>query len=250
MTRLLISTAFAGLMVFGGAAWAQGQDDHRDRGRPGQAAPAAQPAAPAAQAPAARGAGPGNAMRGPSSDNAQRARPTGGAGPANAMRGPSSDNAQRARVNGGPGPSNAMRGASSNGGASNNEAPNNTTPNNTARGDDRRGGQASGNDRRGQNNANGGQRRDFSAYQRNFNAPRRFQASNYQRPRGWYSHRWSYGEILPSLFWASDYWLNDFNDYGLPPPPPGTVWVRDGEDALLIDRYSGEIIEVEYSVFY
>ena len=34
------------------------------------------------------------------------------------------------------------------------------------------------------------------------------------------------------------------------PPPPGTVWVRYGRDALLIDRYTGEVIQVEYSVFY
>ena len=30
----------------------------------------------------------------------------------------------------------------------------------------------------------------------------------------------------------------------------GAVWVRDGDDALLIDRYSGEVIEVEYGIFY
>jgi hypothetical protein len=34
------------------------------------------------------------------------------------------------------------------------------------------------------------------------------------------------------------------------PPPPGTVWVRDNTDALLIDRYTGEVIEVDYNVFY
>ena len=56
---------------------------------------------------------------------------------------------------------------------------------------------------------------------------------------GWYAQRWTYGQILPSLFWAQDYWLNDYNDFGLVPPPPGTVWVRDGNDALLIDQQSG-----------
>ena len=107
---------------------------------------------------------------------------------------------------------------------------------------------------RGPGNAmrgNPGQRRDFSSYQRNFNAPNHFHAaSGYRRPAGWYAQRWTYGQILPSLFWAQDYWLNDYNDFGLAPPPPGTVWVRDGNDAILIDRDSGEIIQVEYSVFY
>lgn len=98
---------------------------------------------------------------------------------------------------------------------------------------------------------NPGQRRDFSRYQRNFTAPNHFHApASYRRPQGWYAHRWTFGEILPSLFWAPDYWLSDYYDYGLTPPPPGTVWVRDGSDALLIDRDSGEIIQVAYSVFY
>jgi Ni/Co efflux regulator RcnB len=92
--------------------------------------------------------------------------------------------------------------------------------------------------------------RDFTAYQRNFNAPRRFHAPAYHQPRGWYARRWTYGQILPALFWTADFWLNDFGDYGLQPPPPGTVWVRDGADAILIDRFSGAIIQVDYGVFY
>ena len=91
---------------------------------------------------------------------------------------------------------------------------------------------------------------NFTAYHRAFNAPQHFHAPAYNRPAGWYAQRWTYGQILPSLFWAPDYWINDFNDFGLAPPPPGTVWVRDGSDALLIDRYSGEIIQVDYGVFY
>ena len=55
---------------------------------------------------------------------------------------------------------------------------------------------------------------------------------------------------LPVAFWARDYWLTDFNEYDLPPPPFGAVWVRVGDDALLIDQDSGEIIEVDYGVFY
>lgn len=116
----------------------------------------------------------------------------------------------------------------------------------------RPGGQNLGN-RPGGAVGNSGPRRDFASFRdfhRSFNAPRRFQAPAYRRPHGWYSHRWSFGEFLPSLFWAPSYWLNDYYRYGLPPPPYGAVWVRDGFDALLIDRDSGEIITVEYDVFY
>jgi Ni/Co efflux regulator RcnB len=91
---------------------------------------------------------------------------------------------------------------------------------------------------------------NFASVQRNFNSPHRFHASTYQRPRGWYARRWTFGETLPALFWTQNYWIGDYVDYGLMPPPPGTIWVRDGSDALLIDQGDGEIIEVAYSVFY
>jgi Ni/Co efflux regulator RcnB len=98
-----------------------------------------------------------------------------------------------------------------------------------------------------------GPRHDFSSfrdYHRNFHVSRRFQAPAYRRPAGWYEHRWGFGELLPAAFWARDYWLVDFAEYDLPPPPYGAVWVRVGGDALLIDEDSGEIITVAYDVFY
>jgi Ni/Co efflux regulator RcnB len=99
----------------------------------------------------------------------------------------------------------------------------------------------------------GGPRHDFSGfrdYHRNFQASRRFQVPFYRRPAGWYSHRWAFGEFLPAAFWARDYWLIDFEIYGLPPPPFGAVWVRVDHDALLVDEDTGEIITVAYDVFY
>jgi Ni/Co efflux regulator RcnB len=100
---------------------------------------------------------------------------------------------------------------------------------------------------------NAGPHHNFSGF-RDFhvslNASHRFHASGYRRPSGWYAHRWTFGEFLPTAFWARDYWLIDFADYDLPPPPYGAVWVRVADDALLIDQDSGEIITVEYGVFY
>ena len=99
----------------------------------------------------------------------------------------------------------------------------------------------------------GGPRRDYSGfrdYHRSFNSSRRYRAAPYRRPTGWYERRWTFGEFLPALFWSSTYWLNDFDYYELPPPPYGTVWVRNYNDALLVDRDTGEIISVRYGVFY
>jgi Ni/Co efflux regulator RcnB len=99
----------------------------------------------------------------------------------------------------------------------------------------------------------GGPRHDFSNFRdfhRSFNASRRFQAPSYRRPAGWYDHRWGFGEFLPTAFWARDYWLSDYSSYDLPPPPYGAVWVRVGNDALLVDEDSGEVITIEYGIFY
>jgi Ni/Co efflux regulator RcnB len=107
--------------------------------------------------------------------------------------------------------------------------------------------------RGGERRAYNGPRRDYSGfrdYHRGYNSSRRFRGPAYRRPAGWYDRRWSFGEFLPSLFWSSSYWLNDFDRYDLPPPPYGTVWVQNGRDALLVDRDTGEIISVRYGVFY
>jgi len=100
------------------------------------------------------------------------------------------------------------------------------------------------------NNLGRGHNNAFNALRRAFNAPRHFHAGNYRRPSGWYYRRWNYGDYLPALFFAQSYWLEDYADYNLTYPPPGTVWVRYGNDALLVDQDSGEVIQVVYGIFY
>jgi Ni/Co efflux regulator RcnB len=92
----------------------------------------------------------------------------------------------------------------------------------------------------------------FDALRRAFNAPRHYhyRGGSYHQPSGWRYQRWAIGAFLPSLYWSNSYWIGDYNDYGLDNPPPGTVWVRYGDDALLIDRDSGEVIQVIYGIFY
>ena len=62
--------------------------------------------------------------------------------------------------------------------------------------------------------------------------------------------RLSIGLILGSAFWGQNYWLNDPWQYRLPPAYPGTRWVRYYDDVLLIDVYSGEVIDVIYDFFW
>jgi len=234
MRKFVILAATVGLIGSAGLAMAQDHDrGGGPHGGPGGGAPHAGGAQPH----------PGPAMAGPRPQEhrdapAMRAAPA--SPPANAMRanerGERDNRGQHDNAMRGPGPNNApnnaMRGRD-NGPRPDFNRPGDNRPNNAMRGP--------------------GPRRDFSSarnFHQNFRSPRRFHAPAYRRPPGWYYQRWSFGQILPALFWAQQYWLNDYMAYDLPPPPPGAVWVRYGNDALLIDRYSGEIITVQYGVFY
>ena len=90
----------------------------------------------------------------------------------------------------------------------------------------------------------------FEIFRHTLRAPHRYHYGSYRRPSGWYYRNWGLGEILPALFFGRQYWLSDYYDFGLQPPPPGCVWVRYGDDALLIDRDTGEVIQVVRGVFY
>ena len=90
---------------------------------------------------------------------------------------------------------------------------------------------------------------DRGTYQHNFQAARSYKIGPYHRPAGWVSHQWGYGEILPRAYWGSQYLLADYWLFSLEVPPSGYEWVRDGNDALLVNTDSGEILQVEYGVF-
>ena len=81
-------------------------------------------------------------------------------------------------------------------------------------------------------------------------ASHRYRAGAYRPPQGYTYRRWAYGQRLPGAYYARNFWISNFLAYSLFAPPPGLVWVRYGPDALLIDQYTGEIIQVRYGVFY
>ena len=90
---------------------------------------------------------------------------------------------------------------------------------------------------------------DSHTYQRNVTAPRRFHWHSYQRPHGWYDHRWVFGDIMPRFFWAQNYWITDWWAFDLMPPPYGYEWVQYGDDALLVNTDTGQVLTVEYNLF-
>ena len=81
-------------------------------------------------------------------------------------------------------------------------------------------------------------------------APRVSRHGDYRAPQGYQARHWSYGGRLPRSYFVRDYWITDFLMFGLFAPPPDLIWVRVGNDALLVDEYSGDIVQVDYGVFY
>ena len=62
--------------------------------------------------------------------------------------------------------------------------------------------------------------------------------------------RFSIGFRLGSGFLHQRYWIGDPWQYRLPPAYPGTQWVRYYNDVLLVDRYTGEVIDVIHDFFW
>ena len=78
-----------------------------------------------------------------------------------------------------------------------------------------------------------------------------FHLSPYYSPyRNWSYRRFSIGLFLDSLFYNQRYWIGDPWQYRLPPAPYGTQWVRYYDDVLLVDIYSGEVIDAIYDFFW
>ena len=72
----------------------------------------------------------------------------------------------------------------------------------------------------------------------------------WNQPQGYHYQRWGYGDHLPFGWFAAAFWITDFLDYDLTPPPYGYAWVREGPDAVLVNIYDGTVVQVAYGVFY
>jgi Ni/Co efflux regulator RcnB len=82
-------------------------------------------------------------------------------------------------------------------------------------------------------------------------SPRRYHAARpWIAPRGFVYRRFRLGERVPTVLLAAPFFLTSYSLYGLEAAPPGYVWVRDGRDAVLVNRYTGEVVQVRYDVFY
>ncbi|MES1975434.1 MAG: RcnB family protein [Pseudomonadota bacterium] len=83
-------------------------------------------------------------------------------------------------------------------------------------------------------------------YRNNYHLPR------YYAPYGWdYGYRrFGIGFTLSSILFEQNYWIDDPEYYGLPPVFGPYRWVRYYNDALLVDIYTGQVVDTVYDIFW
>ena len=78
----------------------------------------------------------------------------------------------------------------------------------------------------------------------------RFRFAFYYDPFGWNYLRYGVGWRMWPSYYRSNYWLNDPWQYRLPPAYGPYRWIRYHNDALLVNIYTGEVVDVEYDFFW
>ena len=72
----------------------------------------------------------------------------------------------------------------------------------------------------------------------------------YYDPFGWDYMRYGIGWRLWPSYYRNSFWLNDPWQYRLPAAYGPYRWVRYYNDALLVNIYTGEVVDVEYDFFW
>ena len=77
-----------------------------------------------------------------------------------------------------------------------------------------------------------------------------FRVGIYYDPFGYSYRPLSVGFTLSSGYYAPNYWLNDPYEYRLPPAYGSYRWVRYYNDAVLVDIYTGQVVDVLQGFFW
>lgn len=103
--------------------------------------------------------------------------------------------------------------------------------------------------RRWDNRWRSNSRYDWNSYRRG--NPGIYRMGSYYAPyRGYSYRRLSIGFFLDSLFFSQNYWINDPWQYRLPDVYGPYRWVRYYDDALLVNVYTGEVVDVINNFFW
>lgn len=132
-------------------------------------------------------------------------------------------------------------------------------------GNDRRGNDWRGNTGRNDNRFADRGRNDRGAWNRDWrrdgrydwNSRRQYNRNAFHLPRYYAPRDWNYGYrrlnigfTLTAALFGNNYWIEDPYYYGLPEAYGPYRWVRYYNDALLVDVYSGQVVDTVYDIFW
>lgn len=89
----------------------------------------------------------------------------------------------------------------------------------------------------------------YATYRKTVTSTKHYDAGAFMAPSGYTYQKFAVGDHVSPLLLHGNVALTDFQTYQLVPPPEGAMWVRDGNDALLVDTNTGEVIQAQYGLF-
>ncbi len=90
----------------------------------------------------------------------------------------------------------------------------------------------------------------YGTYRKTVTATHRYDAGAFAAPSGYTYTRYALGDHVPAVLLSSNnLMLSDYANFQLDAPPDGLEWIRVGNDALLVDRTNGEVIQTDYNLF-
>jgi hypothetical protein len=91
-------------------------------------------------------------------------------------------------------------------------------------------------------------RYDWHSYRNRYGSL--YRVGRYYDPYGYGYRRFSIGFNLWPSYYGSNFWMNDPWQYRLPPAYGPYRWVRYYDDALLVNIYDGQVVDVIYNFFW
>jgi Ni/Co efflux regulator RcnB len=90
----------------------------------------------------------------------------------------------------------------------------------------------------------------YTQYRRTITTKKHYDAGAFTAPSGYTYSRYELGGHVPDVLRSDDgLVLTGYSTYALQAPPHGLTWIRVGNDALLVDRKTGEVVETDYGLF-
>jgi Ni/Co efflux regulator RcnB len=90
----------------------------------------------------------------------------------------------------------------------------------------------------------------YAQYRRTITTTKHFDNGAFIGPAGYVYSRYELGATMPRELLTDDgLVLTGYSTYDLKAPPSGLTWIRVGDDAMLVDRKTGEVVETDYDLF-